>query len=232
MDDLVLSEPEQKALRALMAAEPVPGRPVPTVEVLAAIVGLVRCDVIGVALGDNTGLIVDSQALPEHAYADIDPQVCDGPLELGLVHVTRMPGCREELAHLGVKDVLWVGFRNGADHVAQLDLTRYRQEFSERDKAMLRMITPALQRLMRERPTPRLPDSLTLQERRVLMHVAAGRSNADIADRLFIAESTVRKHLEHSFRKLGVTSRLAAVAALQGRDDPGLDLRERIARYA
>ncbi len=232
MDDLVLSEPEQKALRALMAAEPVPGRPVPTVDVLAAIVGLVRCDVIGVALGDNTGRIVDSQALPEHAYADIDPQVCDGPLELGLVHVTRMPGCREELAHLGVKDVLWVGFRNGADHVAQLDLTRYRQEFSERDKAVLRMIAPALQRLMRERPTPRLPDSLTLQERRVLMHVAAGRSNADIADRLFIAESTVRKHLEHSFRKLGVTSRLAAVAALQGRDEPGLDLRERIARYA
>ena len=56
----------------------------------------------------------------------------------------------------------------------------------------------------------------------MLMHVAAGRSNADIADRLFIAESTVRKHLEHSFRKLGVTSRLAAVAALQGRDEPGL----------
>jgi DNA-binding CsgD family transcriptional regulator len=64
------------------------------------------------------------------------------------------------------------------------------------------------------------------------MHVAAGRSNADIAERLCIAESTVRKHLEHSFRKLGVTGRLAAVAALQGRDEPGLDLRERIARFA
>jgi Bacterial regulatory proteins, luxR family len=47
-----------------------------------------------------------------------------------------------------------------------------------------------------------------------------------------VAPSTVRKHLEHIFRKLGVTSRLAAVAALQGRDDPGLDLRERIDRFA
>ena len=66
----------------------------------------------------------------------------------------------------------------------------------------------------------------------MLTHVAAGRSNAEIAEHLFVAESTVRKHLEHSFRKLGVSSRLAAVAALQGRDEPGLDLRERIARYA
>ncbi|HEX5918110.1 MAG TPA: helix-turn-helix transcriptional regulator, partial [Nocardioides sp.] len=65
---------------------------------------------------------------------------------------------------------------------------------------------------------------------RVLSHVAAGRSNAEIAEALFVAPSTVRKHLENVYRKLGVTSRGAAVARLQGRDLPNIDLRERLAR--
>ena len=232
MNALVLSEQEQQALRALMEAEPVPGSPLPGNDVLESIACLVGCDQIEVGLADNTGLLVDLRALSDRGERRSDLQVCDGPLWLGLVHVSRMPGDREQLAFQGISDQLWLGFRNGTDHVAQLDLTRFRGTFSERDKAMLRMIAPALQRLMRERPTRQLPDSLTLQERRVLMHVSAGRSNAEIADRLFIAESTVRKHLQHSFRKLGVTSRLAAVAALQGRDEPGIDLHERIARYA
>jgi DNA-binding CsgD family transcriptional regulator len=64
----------------------------------------------------------------------------------------------------------------------------------------------------------------------VLSHVAAGESNAQIAAALFVAPSTVRKHLENVYRKLGVTSRVAAVARLQGRDHPDLDLRERLER--
>ncbi len=95
---------------------------------------------------------------------------------------------------------------------------------------MLRMLAPLFARLVRERPTPSLPAALTVQERRVLSHVAAGASNTEIAQALFIAPSTVRKHLEHAYRKLGVTGRVAAVARLQGRDQPDLDLRERLAR--
>jgi len=230
MRELVLREVEQKALHDLMAAEPIPGNPFPSLDVLRAVSRLIGCDAIGVGLADNRGLEVDFVALPHQDPSD--PQVCDGPLWLGLVHVSRMPGEADTLAADGITDALWLGFRNGPDHVVQLSLDRTWRTFSERDVAMLRLIAPQLRRLMRERPTPQLPACLTLQERRVLMDVAAGRSNAEIAESLFIAPSTVRKHLEHSFRKLGVTSRLAAVAALQGRDDPGLDLRERIARFA
>jgi DNA-binding CsgD family transcriptional regulator len=77
-------------------------------------------------------------------------------------------------------------------------------------------VAPALERLLRERPTPALPPSLTVQERRVLQQVAAGLTNAEIAERMFIAPCTVRKHLENAYRKLGVTNRLAAVVALEG----------------
>ena len=51
----------------------------------------------------------------------------------------------------------------------------------------------------------------------MLHHVAAGLTNAEVAERLVVAPCTVRKHLENAYRKLGVRNRLAAVAALEGR---------------
>ncbi|MEA2449755.1 MAG: hypothetical protein QOG63_1687 [Thermoleophilaceae bacterium] len=53
---------------------------------------------------------------------------------------------------------------------------------------------------------------LTAREAEVLRFVALGGSNRDVADRLGVSDRTVQKHLERSFRKLGVTSRSAAAA--------------------
>jgi predicted ATPase/DNA-binding CsgD family transcriptional regulator len=57
--------------------------------------------------------------------------------------------------------------------------------------------------------------SLTPAERQVVLLVADGLSNPDIARRLFISRATVKTHLAHAFAKLDVTSRtqLAAIAA-------------------
>ena len=106
------------------------------------------------------------------------------------------------------------------------------QLFRQRDLTVLAMLAPVSQRLARERPTRRLPAGLTIAERRVLAHVAAGRTNAQIAETVCISVGTVRKHLEHAYRKLGVTSRVAAIARMRGSDAPGLDLQERVERYA
>lgn len=60
----------------------------------------------------------------------------------------------------------------------------------------------------------RVPETrLSLREAEVLTLVAAGRSNRQIGQDLFLSEATVKSHLAHIFAKLGVGSRTSAVAA-------------------
>lgn len=51
---------------------------------------------------------------------------------------------------------------------------------------------------------------LTPREAEVLLWVAQGKTNAEVAIILGMVESTVKKHLEHVFPKLGIESRNAA----------------------
>jgi DNA-binding NarL/FixJ family response regulator len=58
--------------------------------------------------------------------------------------------------------------------------------------------------------------SLTQRENDILALLSKGRSNRDIAQRLFLSEKTVKAHLAAIFRKLGVTNRTqAAMMAVQ-----------------
>lgn len=52
---------------------------------------------------------------------------------------------------------------------------------------------------------------LTEREHEILACAAAGRGNKDIADRLCVSADTVKTHLHHIYRKLGVTGRVEAI---------------------
>ena len=69
----------------------------------------------------------------------------------------------------------------------------------------------------RKRPT-RGWESLTPAEIEVVRHAAAGLTNPQIGERMFISRATVKAHLSHVFAKLGVTSRaeLASEATQRG----------------
>ena len=74
------------------------------------------------------------------------------------------------------------------------------------------------------RADPRERDPLTPQEREIAMLAAAGMSNKEIGQRLFLSHRTVGAHLYQIFPKLGITSRAAlrdALAELPEPDKPG-----------
>lgn len=59
---------------------------------------------------------------------------------------------------------------------------------------------------------------LTRREQQVVLLVAEGLTNAEIAQQLWISPGTVRRHLENVFAKLGVHTRTAAVARIRDRE--------------
>ncbi|WP_063016062.1 LuxR C-terminal-related transcriptional regulator [Nocardia nova] len=65
----------------------------------------------------------------------------------------------------------------------------------------------------RPHPAPTGTASLTFREREVLTHLATGATNMQIARNLTVSEATVKSHLKQISKKLGTSSRAAAVAA-------------------
>lgn len=67
--------------------------------------------------------------------------------------------------------------------------------------------------------------TLTTREKQILGLVVMGLSNGEIADKLYLAESTVKSHLSSAFGKLGVRSRNEATALILDPDSgvgPGI----------
>jgi DNA-binding CsgD family transcriptional regulator len=112
------------------------------------------------------------------------------------------------------------------------------RDFSERDRLVLELLRPhllafestiELRRRLRKAlearaveagPTPRqMPFAgevgLTAREREIVSLVAQGKTNAQIAAELWVAPSTVKKHLENVYVKLGIGRRAAAVHLLE-----------------
>ena len=86
-------------------------------------------------------------------------------------------------------------------------------DFDARDRLLLSLLRPhlneAYQHLARRRHT--MPD-LTTRQWELLRLLARGHTNTEIARELVVSVSTVRKHLENIFARLGVTNRTAAIA--------------------
>ncbi|MBW8484971.1 response regulator transcription factor [Actinomadura parmotrematis] len=83
------------------------------------------------------------------------------------------------------------------------------------------VVAPSTTRRLLDRFAPHLPEAgpaahgvlatLTERERQVLLQVARGLSNAEIAARLHVSEATVKTHMGRILTKLGVRDRVQAV---------------------
>lgn len=87
------------------------------------------------------------------------------------------------------------------------ELARAVHAVCEGRPVMSDQVTVALTRRLTQPRT-----SLSARELEILQAVAAGHTNKEIAQELFISQATVKTHLVHIFDKLGVDNRTSAVA--------------------
>ena len=85
-------------------------------------------------------------------------------------------------------------------------------DFTDEDRFALALLRPHLAEMVARRRDPALASGLTERQVELLGLVAEGRTNAEIAQTLFLSPHTVRTHLSNIFERLGVTTRAAAVA--------------------
>jgi DNA-binding CsgD family transcriptional regulator len=215
MSALILTPSDLRRVRRLLSVEDQVSDRSRWRAAMLALSDLIPCDMIGVGVTDATGCSEQELDLSPWDPSGSDPQVCDGPVPTGIQHLGALPDSHDDkqmLRHVGIRDVVRVGFPLGRGRVVQVYLDRRTTTFEPRDLALLTMLEPALGRLLRPAAGAGSLTGLSDAERRVLELVAQGGSNQDVAVQLRVSEATVRKHLEHSYRKLGVANRTAAAA--------------------
>jgi DNA-binding NarL/FixJ family response regulator len=76
--------------------------------------------------------------------------------------------------------------------------------------SVTKRVIKQFRRIPRPTPPPEL-DELTARERDILRLIAEGLSNAEIGERLYISETTVKTHVTHLLHKLNLRDRVQAV---------------------
>ncbi|HEY4066553.1 MAG TPA: LuxR C-terminal-related transcriptional regulator [Burkholderiaceae bacterium] len=128
--------------------------------------------------------------------------------------------------HWGVNLFAWRGEHNIGD--MRIWRGRGRENFGADELALLEFVRPAFVAALSrglvgtapepvpdQVPDPRPEIRLSGREREVADLAACGLHDKEIARRLGISVTTVRTHIDHAFRKLGVTNRMLLVQRLK-----------------
>jgi DNA-binding NarL/FixJ family response regulator len=113
---------------------------------------------------------------------------------------------------LSIEHQLTLGLAGAPGRLVGISLNRERRDFSDDELLLLELLRPHLQAGERALTRASARARLTSREREVLDLVAAGSTNAAIAEALSVSPGTVKKHLDNIYAKLGVDSRTGAAA--------------------
>ena len=192
---------------------------------LAMLLGLLDgIEVIGTAVDGADAVRQALAAEPDIVLMDLNMPTVDG------VEATRRlveAGARARVVVLTTyADDDWVfralqagarGFLTkdaGAEEIQQA-ITTVAAGQAQLDPSVQRRLLEALAsgaRLGIQETSEPVDDGLTAREAEVLVEIAQGHSNAEIATRLFVSEATVKTHINHLLAKTGCRDRAALVA--------------------
>ncbi|WP_157248788.1 response regulator transcription factor [Nonomuraea typhae] len=177
-------------------------------------------EVVGEA-GDGEEAVARSRELrPDVVLMDLHMPVLDGVAATELI-TAELPGTRVlALSTFDLDENVLAALRAGAGGFLPKDISPeelvegvrvvHRGESAVAPRLLTRLIGTFV-RAVRTRPAPAVLPELTDREREVLVHIAKGRSNPEIAERLDVSPSTVKNHVTSVFGKTGVRDRAQAV---------------------
>ena len=149
-------------------------------------------------------------AMAEHAVGEVALASGDPATALTHLRAAAEVWWRLQLPYEGARTGALLGracLALGDRAAAALELDRAREVFASLGAAgeLERLVPPA-------GGGAGSKGGLSARELEVLAHVAEGRTNREIGERLSISPHTVGRHLENVYAKLGVSSRAAAIA--------------------
>ncbi len=169
-------------------------------------------EVVGEAANGAEALRIAHELRPEVVLMDLLMPVMDGIAAIGAI--------RRELPDIEVIALTSVLEDSAVYRAMRAGAIGYLLKDTEADElcraikaaaaGQVQLSPSVAARLLREVPSPQLPEPLTERETEVLRQLAQGKSNKEIAATLVIAEKTVRTHVSSILAKLGVTSRTQA----------------------
>lgn len=168
--------------------------------------------VIGQASDGREAIAITVKTEPDLVLMDLQMPEMGGTEAIAEIK-QRLPGCQV---------LVLTTYDTDADilHAIEAGATGYLLKDAPREE-LFRAVreaangTPALspvvaRRLLEHTRRPTF-ETLTAREIEVLERAARGTTNADIAADMLLSEATVKSHLAHIYRKLGVHDRTAAV---------------------
>jgi DNA-binding NarL/FixJ family response regulator len=174
--------------------------------------------VVGQAADGQAALEVCAATSPDVVLMDVRMPVLDG------VEATKRladgPSRVLMLTTFDIDDYVYAALRAGASGFLVKDATPDElvsavRVVAEGESLLAPAVTSRLIAHFARQPalvsTPPSLTELTPREREVLVWVARGESNAEIAARLVLAEQTVKTHVSRIFVKLGIRDRAQAV---------------------
>jgi DNA-binding NarL/FixJ family response regulator len=177
--------------------------------------------VVGEA-GDGAAAVAQAAELrPDVVLMDIRMPGMDGLAAARLISSAAGPPKIVMLTTFDLDDYVYEALRSGASGFLLKDSPRGDLVAAVRaaaagDALLAPSVTRRLIEAFARRPAeaslaPSKLAALTARERDVLLQVARGRTNAEIAGELFVSEATVKTHVGNLLAKLGLRDRVQAV---------------------